>query len=205
MILLQAQTISAIDRLWQSISSIDRKLFICINNVFTNSFLDKVCPVLRESITWVPLYLFLFVFAILNLRKKAWLWMLLLIITVSICDQVSSTFVKDWFGRLRPCRDPLLIPSMRLLVVYCPGSGSFTSSHAVNHFGAAVFIAVTLKPLINKWRYWLYAWAAIICYAQVYVGVHYPLDVIGGAGLGALIGYGVAVFFIRKVGLSVEH
>lgn len=197
-------------RLWQWLSSLDRDLFLHINNVWTNAFFDKLLPIWRDSITWLPLYLFLFLFAAMNLGKRAWVWIVFLIVTVALCDQISSTFVKSWVNRLRPCRDVSLQPYMRLLAVYCPGSGSFTSSHAVNHFGAATFIAVTLKPLIEKWRFLFYAWAATICYAQVYVGVHYPLDVIGGGLLGALIGYLLSKAYLKnfaapELSKTVQH
>jgi undecaprenyl-diphosphatase len=200
MILLQVQTLSWIERLWIWLNSNDQFLFIYINRFWTNSILDNVFPIWRESITWVPLYLFLFVFAIINLRSKAWLWILFLIITIVITDQFSSSLFKEWFNRPRPCRDPYFSQYVRLLMNRCPTSGSFTSSHATNHFGAAVFLSITLKPLIKKWRYLFYFWAITICYGQVYVGVHYPLDVLGGAILGALIGYISATFFIMKVG-----
>ncbi|MBA4140912.1 MAG: phosphatase PAP2 family protein, partial [Segetibacter sp.] len=71
-----------------------------------------------------------------------------------------------------------------------------------NHFGAAVFISVTLKEYFKNWRYAFFIWAAIVSYAQVYVGIHYPTDVIGGAVAGSLIGYATATFFNKKIGLQ---
>lgn len=198
--ILQAQSLSAIEKFWLSLNALDQYLFIYINRIWTNTFLDSAFPIWRESITWVPLYLFLLVFALFNLKSKAWPWMLFLIITVVITDQLSSTYIKEWFSRPRPCRDPSFSNYVRLLMSRCPLSGSFTSSHAVNHFGSAVFLSLTLKPLIKKWRYLFYFWAVTICYGQVYVGVHYPLDVIGGGLLGTLIGYITASFFLKKFG-----
>lgn len=196
--LLKAGIILAVSRIWHWLDGLDQSLFLRINTVWTHTFLDKIFPLLRESNMWMPLYLFLLVFAIMNLGKKSWVWILFLVITVAVCDQVSSTFIKNWFNRVRPCHNDALVSYMRLLVVYCPRSGSFTSSHAVNHFGIAAFVAVSLQSLLGKWRFAFYAWAAVICYAQVYVGVHYPLDVIGGGALGSLIGFVAAKFYQRK-------
>lgn len=202
MYLLQADA-SVLDKVWHWINAIDRTLFFFINNTFTSSFLDTIFPIYREQNTWTPFYLFLFVLVVLNFGWKSVPWILFFIITVSLCDQVSSSFVKEFFGRVRPCRDPEINERVRLLVVYCPGSGSFTSSHAVNHFGMATFLVVTLGQYLHRWKGVLWFWAASIAYGQVYVGVHYPLDVIGGAALGMMIGYASASFFNRRVGRLV--
>ncbi len=189
------------ENIWLWLKSCDQRLFIYINSFWTNHFLDALFPVWRDSITWVPVYLFLLLFVVFNFGRKAFPWVCLFIITVSLCDQVSSTFVKDWVARPRPCSDPYFSQYVRLLLNRCPSSGSFTSSHATNHFGMSVFIALTFKQFIGKWKYLLYFWAATISYAQVYIGVHYPLDVIGGGVLGALIGWASASFYIRQFGL----
>lgn len=180
--------------------SIDKRLFILINGVLTNSFFDSIFPVWREAQTWYPLYLFLLVFTIINFGKKAGWLLFFFVLTIAICDQLSSGIIKDWVARPRPCSTPDLAGHVRLLLNRCPGSGSFTSSHATNHFGMAVFIIHTFKNFLQKEKYALYLWAASICYAQVYVGVHYPLDVIGGALLGSLIGYGTSAFYVSRFG-----
>ena len=101
--------------------------------------------------------------------------------------------------RLRPCADPEMEFKVRLLLNYCSGGYSFTSSHATNHFGFAMFVTQTLKPYITKYRWILFVWAGTIAYGQVYVGVHYPLDIVVGAFLGCGIGYMVASFYNRRV------
>jgi undecaprenyl-diphosphatase len=83
-------------------------------------------------------------------------------------------------------------------------SGSFTSSHAANHFGLAMFSFLTLRPQIGKWAWLFFLWAAAIGYAQVYVGVHYPTDIIGGAVLGMLAGLLSGGFFQRRIRLELE-
>ncbi len=196
--------IIAMVSIWEKFISwfnhIDQVLFLYINKYFTTSLFDQVFPIWREAQTWYPLYLFLLLFTLINFGKQAWGWMLFFVLTVVVCDQVSSAFLKDFFGRVRPCSDPGFSQYVRLLLNRCPSSGSFTSSHAANHFGMAVFIVYTLGKYLKNYKYLVYFWAASICYAQVYVGVHYPFDVIGGALLGSLIGYAGANFFNRRLG-----
>lgn len=121
------------------------------------------------------------------------------IVTVVISNYISSDLIKPFFDMPRPCRDSMLEPAARLMVKYCPSSGSFTSSHATNHFALSAYIVGTLVHLA-KWTRWFYVWAAIICYAQVYVGVHFPIDVIYGAMLGGFIGFLCSKLFNFKVG-----
>lgn len=162
-----------------------------------NPVFDALMPLLRESSIWIPLYLFLFVFSLMNFGKRATLWILFFVITVSLTDQISSGFLKDYFERLRPCRDADIAHKMFLRVVYCPKSGSFTSSHAANHFAMAAYIFFTCKNYFANYRWLFFGWAFIIGYAQVYVGVHYPFDVIGGALLGCITG-GVVGYLLNK-------
>lgn len=180
---------------------IDKWLFLLINTRLTNTFFDAVMPFLRESDIWIPFYLFLFVFVTYNFGLKAWPWIFFLAITVIISDQISSSFLKDFFNRTRPCRNEELTGIMRLLVVYCPKSGSFTSSHAANHFAIAWFLFHTLRSYLHKYVWLFFIWGGLIAYAQVYVGVHYPFDVIGGAALGCLIGAVTSKVYLKWLGL----
>jgi undecaprenyl-diphosphatase len=190
---------------WEFINTWDKYLFLKINTSWTNSFLDAVLPWWRDANTWTPLYLFLILFVVINSKKQAFFWILAAICTLVLTDQISSSLVKPFFGRLRPCSDPSLINQVRLLLPNCSGGYSFTSSHATNHFGFAAFVFVTLKPIINKWGYLFFLWAATISFSQVYVGVHYPLDIVSGAILGLLIGYTTAYYFNRIIGtMNIE-
>jgi len=186
---------------FSGIEPLDRKLFFLVNNNMANGFFDTVMPFLRESNIWVPLYLFMLVFAVVNFGKRGLLWMLFAICTAALCDMVSSHLIKDHIFRLRPCNNPALADQIRVLVNYRPQSSSFTSSHATNHFGIAMFFVVTLKSYTSPWIRLFFVWAAIVCFSQVYVGVHYPFDVVSGAILGCLLGYIIAVFFNNYAGL----
>jgi membrane-associated phospholipid phosphatase len=181
---------------------LDHQLFFAINEKWSNGFFDSVLPYTRESIIWLPLYLFLLVFIWMNFGKQGLWWALFFICLAACCDLVSSKLIKENIMRARPCRHPEIADHVRFLVNYCPQSSSFTSSHATNHFGMATFIYFTLRSYTSKWLALIFLWAAMIAYAQVYVGVHFPLDVTSGAILGIFIGYLMSVIFNKKMGLQ---
>ena len=183
------------------ILDLDTWLFLNINTVFTNPVLDNIFPLWRDSELWVPLYLFLIIFALMNFGKKGWVWILFAIINVTLTDQTSSSLIKKWVERIRPCNEEALVGKMRLLLEHCSGGFSFTSSHATNHFGFAMFVFLTTRHFMGKWSRWLFVWAATISYGQVYVGVHYPIDILMGALLGMGIGALTAKYFNTKIGL----
>ena len=168
---------------------LDKQIFQVINNGWQNNFFDTVMPFLRNSNFWLPLYLFLLLFALVNFKKnRAW-WIFYAVGTVILSNYLSSDIIKENIFRLRPCNDPELADSIRVLVSYRPQSSSFTSSHSVNHFAMGAFFYSTLHPFIGKWALLFFVWAISICYAQVYVGVHFPLDVICGGLIGLVLGY----------------
>jgi membrane-associated phospholipid phosphatase len=177
----------------------DHWLFHKINQVWVNPFFDLTLPFMRQQEFWYFFYLFLLVFILYNFGIKGCWWAVTLIMTGIISDLMSSSVIKTFIFRVRPCRSQELADQVRVLVNYCPQSSSFTSSHACNHFAAAWFIFITLNQT-GSWRWLLFLWAFTISYAQVYVGVHFPLDVFGGAVMGSLIGYGMSKFFRMQFG-----
>ena len=183
------------------IKHLDYRIFSKINGEWHNSFFDTVLPFLRQSYLWIPFYLFLLIFAPLNFKKRGWYWSIFFLIAAGLSDYISSTIIKGAFLRLRPCQDPALAEHLRLLVNYCPGNSSFTSSHAANHFAVAMYIFTTFKNEVSKWWALLFLWAFIISYTQIYVGVHFAGDIVGGAFLGLLIGYFTGKIFIKQIGL----
>jgi membrane-associated phospholipid phosphatase len=199
--LLEMPLITVLKHICQWLLSQDQLLFIKINTVWTNSFLDTVYPFWRDPYTWAPLYLFLVVFIFQNFGWKSWTWLAFFLLTFAITDQLSSHFIKYWVNRPRPCQDDLMGPYVRELLGRCPGNPSFPSSHATNHFGLAFFLYFTLKPYIKNWGYFFFFWAATISYGQIYVGVHYPSDVLGGAIIGSFVGWLTAFEYNRFIGL----
>ena len=184
-----------------AVTRFDYRLFSKLNGQWHTPFLDEFIPFVREPFVWMPFYFFLILFATINFKIRGWLWSLFFILNAMISDYVSSTIIKDHFIRIRPCHDPAIANTIRFLVSYCPESSSFTSSHAVNHFAATMFIFTTFRKAVSpKWAY-LFIWALLISYAQVYVGVHFPFDVFCGAIVGLILGYILAKIFNTKIGL----
>jgi undecaprenyl-diphosphatase len=177
----------------------DKELFLFFNQQHTNSFFDWLMPILRNSNNWIPLYAIILIFAIIKIKRKVWIWIVSALATVICTDQISSHIFKPFFHRPRPCADPIFASKVRLLLDHCSGGFSFTSSHACNHFGIAIFFITTLSSFFNNWKYLFIFWAASICYAQVYVGVHYPIDVFVGGFLGVFIGKIIGNFCVKKM------
>ncbi len=169
--------------LGQTLQKWDQALFNLINNDLNNPFFDILMPFLRISYVWAPVYLFIIVFVSINYKIKGVWWIIFFLLVVACADMVGTNVFKHNLHRVRPCNTPNLFPHLRLLVV-CPSGYGFTSNHAANHFGMATFIFITFRHIFKKWVWLAVLWAAAICYAQVYVGVHYPGDILGGATLG---------------------
>lgn len=169
----------------------DQSLFFFINNDCQNAFLDWIMPMWRNKVFWVPAYLALTVFLFWKYKTNALVLVLGMALTIGIADTMSSRVIKKSVKRLRPCREQVISEDVHLLV-HCGGGYSFTSSHATNHFALAMFLIGSLGLVYRRIKWPLLAWAASIALGQVYVGVHYPLDICCGAILGSLIGWGVA-------------
>ncbi len=165
----------------------DYYLFQLLNGVWHNSFFDALLPFWRDEFFWMPLYLFLGAFVWLNYRRQAPYILLFALVTAVLTDQIAGNVIKPYFERLRPCREAFFTDTLRLLIP-CGSGKSFVSGHATNHFGIATYVWWLFGDQF-KWLLPLgLLWAASICYGQVYVGVHYPSDVLCGALLGIGIG-----------------
>ncbi len=182
----------------------DKWLFELINSGMGNPLFDALLPLFREKLFWAPLYLFIGAYALLNLGKKGWLILLGIVVTVALADFTSSSLVKKNVQRIRPCNDTEMADHV-LSRVSCGGGYSFTSSHAANHFAVAVFL-IGAFGLAGRWQQKaLLGWAGLIAFSQVYVGVHYPLDVLCGAGLGWVVGAGIWYFWKGFVLPAIRH
>lgn len=186
----------------QQLLTYDKQLFRIINYDWSNSFFNWLMPWLRNSEMWYPLYLFLILLVAINFKKNRFWWVVFAAGTVILTDFVSSAVIKQNIIRLRPCNDPDIASWVNVLVGYRPQSSSFTSSHATNHFGMAMFLFLTLKERFKSWPALFLFWAFSISFAQVYVGVHYPLDILCGGLIGILIGYLSGKSFNKTHGLA---
>lgn len=167
----------------EALLSLDESLYMTINSEWHNGLLDMILIPFRHKLFWIPLYLFLLLFISMNYGKIAWVVLLGLFMTIAISDGMSSQLIKKNVKRIRPCHMEKLSPIKR---VPCSHGYSFTSSHATNHFAIGTYLFLLFA--FSKWRWFFLGWAGLIAYAQVYVGVHYPLDVLVGGMLGGLIG-----------------
>jgi undecaprenyl-diphosphatase len=179
------------------LQTLDLTLFHFINSHLANSAFDFLLPLCREKWFWAPLYLYVLAFAWQHWRgRRFWFFVVGAVLSVGAADFISSSVVKKNVQRLRPCNDPAVRETL-LLRASCGSGYSFTSSHAANHFAFAVFVGATLFGRRPRWRKGLLVWAGLVAFSQVYVGVHYPFDVLFGGLLGAGIGGSTAAWFLR--------
>jgi len=169
----------------------DIKLFHFINTALSNPAFDMIMPFLtdlnKQRIVLV-IAATLLLWMIIRGNRPVRMAAILLIVTIIISDQLNSSVIKYWLLRQRPCR---MLENVRLLVS-CGSGYSFPSSHAVNNFAAALILSFFLPRA--KW--WFFGFAAIVAFSRVYVGVHYPSDVIGGGIIGLMCGGAVLFVFI---------
>ncbi|PZX51921.1 phosphatase PAP2 family protein [Algoriphagus chordae] len=183
----------------EQIKTWDEEIFLWLNS-FHADWLDPVAYQLSQTFIWVPFYALLVYFIIKVERKNSWWVIGGIALTILIADQVTSGLMKPFFERLRPCHDERwngLVHNYNR----CGGLFGFASSHAANTFGLAVFLNLKMK---GKLRFlpWLFLWATIISYTRIYLGVHYPLDIIVGAIVGiaaGLLSWIIVVFLKREI------
>lgn len=179
----------------EEILQFDEQLFLWLNNLHAQ-WLDPIMHWITGSRSWIPFYL---VLAVLIARKHKWhtLYVLLgVALLITACDQFTSGFMKPYFGRLRPCHETDLNGLVHL-VKGCGGQYGYASSHAANTFGLATFLWGLLGRRGFGWFKYLFLWAAVVSYSRIYVGVHYPLDILTGASIGILFGYLMYKLFFK--------
>lgn len=166
---------------------VDTYLFYFINKTLQNGIFDRIMPFVTDPDKWKIVTLILWLGLIVKGGKKGRIAALLVILVVGLSDLLSSQVIKSIVGRVRPCN---VLSDVHLLVG-CGGSGSysFPSSHAANIFAAASFLGYKYKRFMPV----ILSIAALVGFSRIYVGVHYPLDVLGGAILGALC---AAIFLV---------
>ncbi len=180
----------------EQILAIDQSFFLIINKGWTNAFFDVVMPFMRNQVVWIPLYVLITAYFLWKFRWSGLLWIIWCLTTVGISDFVSSHLIKKSVMRPRPCHMESELTDI-ILRVDCGSGFSFTSSHATNHMTLAVFIICTTAPFWFRYRWIFLPWALLVGLAQIYVGVHYPADVICGFGLGCAIAV-LSVWLYKK-------
>lgn len=143
--------------------------------------------IVSGRLTWVPLYVFILVLVAIKYKRTVLLIIPVIILTITASDQLSVHAFKEVFMRLRPCHEPSLAGLVHTVNDRCPGLYGFVSSHASNSFAVAVLSMGLIK---KKWfTVFILIWASLVSYSRIYLGVHYPGDIIGGAMLGSFVAY----------------
>ena len=176
----------------------DKELFYIINQQLNWLPINNIMLILRQPFTWIPAYLFFLLFFFTNCRRYIVPIVLLSMLTFALTDFTSATILKPFIGRLRPCHDPS-IPFIINNPAGCGGLFSMPSSHASNHFGLSTLWFLIIRHTLSRNWYWLFLWAFIIGYSQVYVGVHFPGDILTGALLGISVGALVFLYFKKWI------
>ena len=166
----------------------DKQAMIFLNNLGSSTF-DPFWILVSEKWFWIPLYVIFLYFLYKNFNKKSLFYILLFVaLGITASDQIANIF-KFGFERLRPCHDPSLEGLLR--EVKCGGKFGFYSAHSSNSFFVATYLTILLGKKIKQLPYFLFVWAAIVAYSIVYLGMHFPGDIIVGAIMGILL----ALFF----------
>ncbi len=176
----------------------DTDLFLFLNGLHSN-FFDGFMFAVSAKFTWIPLYVALLYVLIKN-KKKESIWLILaLVLCVVVADQISSGIIKNAVQRLRPSHDGNLEGLVHLVRGHKSGRYGFVSSHASNTFGLAVLTSLFFK---NKtYTTIILFWAILVSYSRIYLGVHYPLDIMGGATVGVVVAF-VSYFTIKNFRFS---
>ena len=175
---------------------IDQQALIAINSWHAPYF-DQLMWLITSKLSWALILVAVLV-ALRRDRKQALLVIATLVLTILISDQISSGLIKHTVERLRPSHNPDIASTLHLVNGYTGGMFGFTSSHAANSFSVALVLS-----LISRYRRVMVAlmsWAVLQCYSRMYLGVHYPGDIIGGTVVGLLVGW-----MVYRLWLWTEH
>ncbi|MGI6717831.1 MAG: phosphatase PAP2 family protein [Bacteroidales bacterium] len=178
---------------------LDLQILLAING-WNTPYFDVFFSGVSLTVLWIPFFSFLIYLIIDTYKSKSLLILLGFILLVASTDLVSARIFKPTFMRFRPCHNPEIAHLIHTVNGRCGGYYGFISSHATNLFGIATYTFLWLNKKYSKvWL--LFAWAFLIGYSRIYLGVHYPADVTVGAIFGTLLGFGIFLLvkiFIKK-------
>jgi len=176
------------------INELDEKVLLLINS-HHNAFWDKIMWFASGETSWYPYYFLLLLLLIYYYRKQSWLLIILIIPLVFCTDQLASTVIKSMEIRLRPSHIPGIENLLHYVNNYRGGDYGFISAHACNVSGFTVYAILLTRQKIKWLPYLLYAWASLVCYSRIYLGVHFPGDVIAALFFGSCTGWMFALIY----------
>ena len=173
----------------EQLVQLDTELFLYLNNLGSTSW-DGFWMFYTTKFNWIPFYAVLAYLMYKRLNTKMFLLTLLVIaLMITFTDQITNVFKKVLVMRLRPCHNDEIQGMFRLVKEYCGGRYGYFSGHASNSMAISVFTSLMLRAKYKYLPYLMIVWALVMGYSRIYIGVHYPLDVLSGMLFGALSGF----------------
>jgi len=171
----------------EELIQLDRQIFLYLNNLGTTTW-DGFWMFITGKWNSIPLYVLLVYLLYKKIGVKATLITVFVVgLMIGATDQLANLFKKVLFLRPRPCHDEIIYEAMRLVKSYCGGKYGYFSAHAASSMALAVFLGKVFKPHFKYLGALLLVWAVFVGYSRIYIGVHYPGDVLTGMFFGVLI------------------
>ncbi len=181
------------------LNQIDTAIFLALNGL-GSPVLDQFMIWLSDTLIWIPLYAFLIFLLVRNFKGRFYVPLIGIILVITLCDQFTSTFMKPFFERPRPCHEATL-DGLVIMIKGCGGAYGFASSHAANALGLGIFFHFLFR---NKYTWTLLGWGLCVSYSRIYLGVHYPGDILFGGIVGWLMAT-IVFQIMEKTGLLSKY